>query len=476
MRWSYEDALGFGVERLITSHHRRRLARHGHGGILNASHNLWASGDPPPRPGNAVRILLDGQEALAAIAEAVRGARESVGVTGWHVTPHFDLTRGSNPTPLRTLLADVAARCPVRVLLWAGSPVPLFRPARGDVRKIRDELVTGTAIHCALDDRERPMHCHHEKTVIVDNLVAFVGGIDLTSFGGDRWDAPTHPPREGIGWHDHAVQLEGPVVADLKDHFAMRWHAITGETLQSSTPAQAAGTVEVQLVRTVPDHMYHELPHGDFRILEAYLGAFRSARRFIYLENQFLWSPEILAVLREKLVHPPSPDFRIVVVLPEKPNNGGDDTRGQLGTLVQADDGAGRVLACTIYQRGSERRRIYVHAKLGIVDDRWMTIGSANLNEHSLFNDTEVNVVITDESLIRNTRHRLWAEHLEAQPADVDGDPVAIIDGKWKPIVREQAERRKRGEPPTHHLSALPDISRRSGLLKGPLQGLLVDA
>ena len=56
---------------------------------------------------------------------------------------------------------------------------------------------------------------------------------------------------------------------------------------------------------------------------------------------------------------------------------------------------------------------MYVHAKIGIVDDAWMTVGSANLNEHSLFNDTEVNVVVRDEAFIRAARLRLWEEHLE---------------------------------------------------------------
>src|SRR5438132_12425610 len=100
--------------------------------------------------------------------------------------------------------------------------------------------------------------------------------------------------------------------------------------------------------------MYRQLPRGDFRILESYLRALRAARRFIYLENQFLWSPEILAVLRQKLANPPTPDFRVVLVLPAKPDNGGDDTRGQLGTLVQADGDGGRLLACPLYALGRE--------------------------------------------------------------------------------------------------------------------------
>jgi phosphatidylserine/phosphatidylglycerophosphate/cardiolipin synthase-like enzyme len=241
--------------------------------------------------------------------------------------------------------------------------------------------------------------------------------------------------------------------------------------------ASPAGNVELQVVRTVPDGMYPPLPRGEFRVLESYLRGLQAAQRFIYLENQFLWSPEILAVLREKLRRPPTPDFRLVLVLPAKPDTGGDDTRGQLGTLLQADADGGRLVACTLYAIGAERDwPIYVHAKVGIVDDAWMTIGSANLNEHSLFNDTEMNVVTHDAELARQTRVRLWAEHLQHPDNEVAEDPIAVIDRLWKPIAREQAERRTRGERATHRLTMLPGISRRSRLLLGPLQGLVVDA
>jgi len=472
-----DDALGQLVERLARSHHRRRLDRVGWRRAIEPQPESWAEGDPPPRPGNALQVLIDGAAALPAMAEVIAAARSHVHVTGWHITPDFELVRGERPIALQRLLAEVAARVPVRVLIWAGAPLPVLRPWRGDVRRIRERLVDGTRIQCALDERERPMHCHHEKTIVVDDRTAFVGGIDLTNFSGDRWDEPHHPPRGAIGWHDVAARLDGPAVGDVAQNFAMRWRATTGETLPPFAPPPPAGDVEVQVVRTVPDHMYAQLPKGDFRILESYLRALRAAQRFIYLENQFLWSPEILEVLRDKLVHPPSADFRMVLVLPARPTSGGDDTRGQLGTLLQADDGAGRLLACTLYAVGGAREwPVYVHAKVGIVDDSWMTIGSANLNEHSLFNDTEMNLVTRDSVLIRDTRLRLWAGHLERDVEAISGNPTTVIDTIWKPTAEEQAERRARGQRLTHRLTTLPGVSRRSRLLLGPLQGLVVDA
>ena len=419
-------------------------------------------------------MLVDGEEALARIAAEVAGARSHVHVAGWHFTPSFCL--GAGGSTLRELLADAAERVDVRVLCWAGAPLPLFHPDRGEVRKMRDELVHGTRVAITLDAQERPFHCHHEKLVVVDDRVAFVGGIDLTTLAGDRLDSSEHPQRDGLGWHDAALRLGGPVVADVAAHFLLRWRSLVDDGAPDpEPPAPAGGGSEAQLVRTVPERVYPGCRRGEFSILESYLRALHGAERLVYLESQFLWSPEIVEVLRDKLRHPPSDGFRLLVLLPSHPNNGGDDTRGQLGHLADVDRRAGgvqRFLACTLHQPGPGGKPVYVHAKVGIVDDEWLTIGSANLNEHSLFNDTEVNVVVRDPELARATRVRLWSEHLER---GAGGDPVQLFDEVWLPHAQEQAERRKRDGWSPHRLSELRHVSRRSEALWGPLNGLLVD-
>ena len=169
----------------------------------------------------------------------------------------------------------------------------------------------------------------------------------------------------------------------------------------------------------------------------------------MYLESQYLWSPEIVRLLAAKLRHPPDDRFRIVLVLPGKPKGGGDDTRGALAELVEADDGAGRVLACCLNARsGPVADPIYVHAKLAIVDDSRLIIGSANLNDHSLFNDTEACIVTDDSDLARTTRQRLWAEHLECDLDDASGDPTDLVDHRWRPIAQAQLQRRNaQGSP-----------------------------
>ena len=472
-----DGAIGSTIESLVTAVHRRRLHRVGWARALNPPAGDYATAGPPPRAGNALEVLVDGASAFAAMIAAIRGARSHVHVTGWHLNPDFVLDTQSPPTILRELLSEAADGVNVRVLLWAGAPIRVFRPTRSDMRKVADRLGAGGRIKVALDARERPMHCHHDKTVVVDDRIAFVGGIDLTDFGGNRLDSGKHPHRTSIGWHDAASRLEGPAVQDVAEHFRLRWSATTGESLPAPAVQAKAGEVELQVVRTVPDGMYDTLPKGDFSVLEAYGRALRSAERLIYLENQFLWSPEIMSVLRDKLRRPPTPGFRLVILLPQKPNSGGDDTRGQLRSLIDADAGAGRLLACSLVAPdGGSGTAVYVHAKIGIVDDRWLTLGSANLNEHSLFNDTEVNIVTADPAVARATRIALWAEHLEVDAAEISGDTTEVVDAIWKPTARGQLERRRRGEPQTHRLVELEGASRRSGLLLGPIQGLLVDA
>jgi phosphatidylserine/phosphatidylglycerophosphate/cardiolipin synthase-like enzyme len=469
--------IGDGVGAAVRAHHRRRLAALGWSRAVDPPAGGWADGSPPPRGGNAVEVLVDGANALPRIAAAIEAARSHVYVAGWYFSPDFQLTRGDRPAVLRNLLAAAAERVDVRVLMWAGAPLPLMRPWRGDVRGVAAALSRETGVRTALDARERPLHCHHEKIVVVDGAVAFVGGIDLTVQDGDRFDSSEHPARANRGWHDIATELHGPVVADVAAHFGLRWAGVTGEALPAAQAPGPAGSVEAQLVRTVPERLYPGCPSGDFRILESYIRAFRSAERLIYLENQFLWSAEIAAVLAEKLRDPPRDDFRVVAVLPAKPTRGGDDTRGVLAELVDADGDGGRLVAATIYaHRGRLVDPVYVHAKLAVVDDRWLTVGSANLNEHSLFNDTEVNVVTHDAALARATRLRLWSEHLERPVEEIDGDPTDVVERFWKPISRDGLERLTSRQPLRHRLVRLPHVSRRSGRLLGPLQGMTVDA
>jgi len=474
-----DRVLGRATERAIRAHHLRRLRRVDWEQALDPpDKGRWCAGEPQPRSRCSLEILIDGETALPAMAEAIKVAKSHVHITGWFASPDFELERDCEAKPLRDVLAEAAERIPVRILLWAGSPAPVFSPTRRTVRRVRDRLCDATRIRCELDAREHPLHCHHEKLIVIDDEIAFVGGIDLTELGGDRFDRAQHPARDKLGWHDISSRLRGPIVADVAEHFAVRWCEVTGERLPAPPPPPPAGEHTLQLIRTVPQGIYDRLPRGDYRILEAYLRALRAARRLIYIENQFLWSPEVIEVLSDKLVSPPSEEFRLVVLLPVRANNGADVTRGQAGELANMDDGAGRFLACSIYAQddSGDPTPVYVHAKICIVDDEWLTLGSANLNERSLFNDSEVNIVCNDVALATATRERLWAEHLEMPLDEVhERDPTDLIDNVWCPIAVEQLRRRENQQPLNHRLVRLPAVSRHSRRLLGPLESFFVD-
>ncbi|MEJ7744616.1 MAG: hypothetical protein WKF73_19990 [Nocardioidaceae bacterium] len=269
-----DERAGDALEALLRRHHQRRLRKLGWHDALAPSHrDGWWSTRAEVRPGNTMEVFIDGAEALAETETAVSQAKHSVHIAGWHATPDFRLTRRPDAVPLRDLLATTAERLPVRLLLWAGPPLPAFQPTRRAVRQAQQEFVRDSRLVCALDQRERTLHCHHEKIVIVDNDIAFVGGVDMTALQGDRYDDQTHGLRAGLGWHDAAVRLRGPAVADVARHFAQRWSEVTGESLSEPTSPAPVGDTDVQVLRTVPERTYAFAPHGDFTILDAYLKA-----------------------------------------------------------------------------------------------------------------------------------------------------------------------------------------------------------
>ena len=247
--------LGDRLDQLVAGHHRRRLGRLGWRGALDSGH---VPADRPIRDGNHVRVLLDGEEALPAMVDAIRNAKSHVYIAGWHASPDFRPTRGAGARPLRDILADVAERVPVRMLMWAGPPLPVFQPTRRMVRAACEGFTANSKMRCVLDSRERTMHCHHEKIVVVDDEVAFVGGIDFTALQGDRHDSTAHVPDRPLGWHDVATELRGPIVADVATHFTQRWSEVAGEPLP--VPAQPVERLELVLADLEAGHPGQRVP------------------------------------------------------------------------------------------------------------------------------------------------------------------------------------------------------------------------
>ena len=345
-------AVGGAVDRVVVGHHVRRLRKVGWSHALSAPAGGWAEGVMPPREGNSVEVLIDGAAFLPRAAEELAKAQSHVHITGWYFTPELALTRNEDPVTVRNLLAELAERIPVRVLIWSGAPVRVFSPTRRDVREMVERFCRGTKITCEFDSCVRFWHCHHEKTIVVDDRVAFVGGIDLTYDGGDPYDSPEHKARGGVGWHDIATRLHGPIVADVAEHFRLRWHGSTEEALPPPAVQDPAGDLTAQLVRTIPEQHLRPQPAAR-RLLGARVVRPRDPIAPSVSSTSRTSScgrPRSSSSSRRSCV-PARDDFRIIVLLPVNANDGADVSRGQVAALIHADDGNGRFLACSVYAR-----------------------------------------------------------------------------------------------------------------------------
>ena len=212
----------------------------------------------------------------------------------------------------------------------------------------------------------------------------------------------------------------------------------------------------MQIVRTIPSRVYRFAKRGEFGIFHAYMQAIRRARRFIYLENQYIWSPYVMDALLAAINAPHDGPFRIIIVLPAFASDGRWDNDKHVERLRKEDKGRGIVSIYNLYASGPNAgehpftyRAIYLHAKVAIIDDEWLTVGSANLNNRGLVTDGEMNAVVRDPALARRFRVDLWSEHLALPPHNVAAsDPIDLADHEWPERALENAEIIRSGERP----------------------------
>jgi phosphatidylserine/phosphatidylglycerophosphate/cardiolipin synthase-like enzyme len=361
----------------------------------------------------------------------------------------------------------------VKVLLWNSLPLPAYAHSSP---RLTCKALCEVGVTCLLDNSARgilhhPAESLHQKLSVVDSRWAFVGGIDPMSEKNtdfDRWDTSSHPfftplrqTTEGTTphpWHDVHALIEGAAVADVESNFRQRWNAVAKryqrwqmlpqrrhfyqnlQVLLQDPPKEVEGTDIVQIARTLPRHTYHFPPRAVQGIAQLYIQAIQNAQHFLYLENQYLWvraytgidisflgkdSPEMEQVM-QALIEALHRGVSMVIVLPDHPAPGRAFTDASLARIRKEAPKAvadGRFqafcLGTSVRQAESTHYRpIYVHAKVAIIDDLWVTVGSANLNNRGLRDDVELNVATLDAGLARSLRLRLWAEHLGLLAAD----------------------------------------------------------
>jgi phosphatidylserine/phosphatidylglycerophosphate/cardiolipin synthase-like enzyme len=357
----------------------------------------------------------------------------------------------------------------VKVLLWdtyslPAQPVP-------DPKNVCD-ILESLGIQCLLDDSHKgilnhPLMAHHQKTTIVDGQLAFVGGIDMMIENNgdfDRWDTKGHPFQNPLrvgkdskmchSWHDVHVVFEGSAVADVERNFRQRWNEVIElhqhdpslilpepvtqlQELSTKTRrfSNTSNTIQMQVTRTIPKGIYSFVAEdGLATILETYKRAFAQAKKFIYIENQYFWRRTFLGFenpglglpnadmeeLMQLLAGALARGVIVAFLLPDNPNVGREFTDEGLKFLWELAPHAvatGALQAYTLCSSLQEQgqtfyRSIYVHGKVTIVDDSWLTLGSANLNNRGMHDDTEMNVAIVHSEMVRRLRILLMAEHL----------------------------------------------------------------
>lgn len=363
---------------------------------------------------------------------------------------------------VRDVLGSAARRgVKVGVLLW--DPPGLGVHITNNTQEQR-ALLQEAGVDCLLDSSSRKLthmlEALHQKCAVVDGREAFVGGVDLTLQANgdyDRWDTHAHPPdspergserRASMHpWHDAHLRIMGPAVADIERNIVQRWGEMAARvsapawplTLTPVNDPPREGGTPAQIVRTIPPDTYKFAPHGINTIYQAYTRAVEAARRFIYLESQYFW-PEVYRGLDAMFFGGKSEEMTAFIaalcsaldrgvsvrlILPDHPNCGRRYSDGGVTTLHEhapdaVTDGRLRVYTLGASQVDSEAtggilyRPVYVHAKVGIVDDYWLTVGSANLNNRGFVNDAELNVSVLSQRAATELRVALWAEHTQA--------------------------------------------------------------
>ena len=415
--------------------------------------------DTPVEPGvwryaqaTRVRAIVDAEAYFDLMQQAMLKARRRILLIGWDFDTRIHLTHGRRwwqkvwkrefPARLGGFIPWLTRHCDtleIRILKWGIGTVQFLLRGTMVLDLIR------WAPHKQIEfkfDTAHPVGCsHHQKIVVIDNALAVCGGIDMTD---RRWDTRKHlevdPHRKRPGgarygpWHDITMMMEGPVAETLEELGRDRWRRAGGDPLKTIQPEEESAwpdglephfeNVEIGIARTRPE--YGDDPGVD-EIKRLFARQIARAQRFIYAESQYFASRAVAEAISARLAEPDPPE--VVIVHPETAegwieSTAMDPARARLAHAIHEIDHAGRFHLYTPY---SGETPIYVHAKLLIVDDEILRIGSANFNNRSMGLDTECDVFIDCArpansgccEAIRALRYSLLAEHCGLEEDEV---------------------------------------------------------
>lgn len=349
--------------------------------------------------GNRVELLRTGDEFFPAVEAAIAAACHEV-----HIETYIF---ADDPTGrgMARALAEAAGRgVAVRVLVdgfGADNLLPSLRamlePAGVSVLVFRPELGRLTL-------RRHRLRRLHRKLVVIDGEVGFCGGINIID---DRDGRDSGPPR-----FDFAVRVRGPLVASMHRAVQRLWTLVELTTrarsevprlaVSTSPPVDLPGRRAAFLIR---DNIGHRRA-----IEEAYLEAIAGAQREVFIAcAYFLPGRQFRRALRDAVLR----GVRVRLLLQGLPEHllVHHATHALYGSLIDA--------GIEIH----EYTLTYLHAKVAVIDGRWSTVGSSNIDPFSLLLSREANVVVEDEGFAMELRAALEAGLAEGA--------VPIVQETW---------------------------------------------
>jgi phosphatidylserine/phosphatidylglycerophosphate/cardiolipin synthase-like enzyme len=422
-------------------------------------------------------VFIDAAGYFAALRRAVLDAKRRVLFIGWDFDPRIRMdprrsegrVDGRRPDKLGRVLEEAVRANPeleIGVLVWDYGVVGAL--ARGVMPIVLLDRRAPDRLTMTVDTHHPIGGAHHQKIVVIDDCLAFAGGIDVTT---DRWDTSEHLDRHPLRrrpsshrltgpWHDVTSLVSGPAAHAIGDLARERWESGTGRRLEPVEDVEACWPegveplltdVDVAISRTRPEHGGTSLVH-EIELL--WLAVIAGARRSVYIESQYFANRRIAEAIAERLREPDGPEF--VVVNPESAEGWLQEkamgtARAKVLALVREADVHGRFQLYVPVTEG--RRPIYVHAKVTVVDDRFLRIGSSNLNNRSMGMDTECDVSIEvrpgdpraaeKSAAVTGLRDRLLGEHLGVPPAAVTdaieacgGSLLRAVESLRRPVGR----------------------------------------
>lgn len=394
-------------------------------------------------------LLVDACDYYRAFYDGAKAARRHILISGWQFDSNVALLRGEDAARAgheANFLSFLDGLCndkkKLRIYILAWDFSMLYSLDREWFQEWYFNWTTNERLKFCFDCGDSFDSCHHQKFVVIDGKIAFLGGLDLCS---GRWDERDHradnPYRVNADktpykpFHDAQSYHVGRIAEKLTELFKARWQCIAGEELELK-PRRMKSRIEfrnavpvaakkVAISRTQPHNQLNGEPIREIRRL--FLDAIDAAEELIYIENQYFSSKALFNGIEARMRETSRPKLSIVLIIAkdaeaflEQFSIGIVQTRvirSLKEIALQTGHSVGIYYPASKGPTGGDVPT-YIHSKIFLVDDRLLSVGSANMNNRSMGYDTELNVAWEaspqDTKLIetiREARANLLAEH-----------------------------------------------------------------